>query len=87
MHGMHSQLFLALQIIRSSILDRMTLGNLTLVAAIIFIVWISIRFLSKLFNLFARQIPRSRFVMRLLEPATRIGNTALRPGPSVPACR
>jgi MscS family membrane protein len=73
MHGMHSQLFLALQIIRSSILDRMTSGNLTLVAAIIFIVWISIRFLSKLFNLLARQIPRSRFVMRLLEPATRIG--------------
>jgi MscS family membrane protein len=73
MHSMHNQLFLALQIIRSSILDRMTLGNLTLVAIIIFIAWISIRFLSRLFNLFARQIPRSRFVMRLLEPATRIG--------------
>ncbi len=71
--GMPSQTVLALQIPRNSILDRMTFGNLTTIAAIILVAWVLIRWLSKLFSLLSRKIPRSRFVMRLLEPSVRIG--------------
>lgn len=73
MNGMPDQICLALQLTEFSFPNRITFGNLTEAAILILIAWIAIRWLSKLFNLLASKIPRSRFLMKMLEPASRIG--------------
>ena len=54
-------------------MEKITLGNILESAATILIAWVLIRLSSRLFNLISGKIPRSRFIMKLLEPATRIG--------------
>jgi MscS family membrane protein len=43
------------------------------IALLILVGWVAIRWLSKLFNLLSDKIPRSRFLMKFLEPISRIG--------------
>jgi len=63
---------LAMQSSDESILEKITLGNILESVVIILVAWILIRFSSRLFNLISGKIPRSRFIMKLLEPAVRI---------------
>ncbi|MBN1568219.1 MAG: mechanosensitive ion channel [Acidobacteria bacterium] len=73
MHAIHSRFFLAVQLPELSFSDRITPAKLTEIALLILIAWIAIQWLSKLLNLLGNKIPRSRFLMKLLEPASRIG--------------
>jgi MscS family membrane protein len=50
-----------------SIVHMMEIVLLTLIG------WVVIRWLSKLFDLLGERFPRSRFLMKLLEPVSRIG--------------
>ena len=73
MNGTLSPFILALQLVQFSLPERITLSKLTEAALLILIAWIVIRWLAKLFNLLSYKIPRSRFLMKFLEPASRIG--------------
>lgn len=65
--------FFALQTSQISFLEKVTLGNVLESIAIILIAWLLVRLSSRLFNFLSGRIPRSRFLTKLLEPATRIG--------------
>lgn len=73
MHGIQNRFCLALQLNQFSFPSEITLGRLIDILLLILIAWIAIRWLAKLFNLLGNKVPRSRFLMRLLEPVSRIG--------------
>ncbi len=68
-----NQAILALQLSQFSFPSRLRFINFVEILILILFAWASIRLLSKLFNLFGDKIPRSRFFMKMLEPASRIG--------------
>jgi MscS family membrane protein len=63
----------ALKTTQSSFPSQITIGRLIDAALLILIGWIAIRLLSKLLNFLSNKIPRSRFLMKFLEPVSRIG--------------
>lgn len=63
----------ALQLTPPSFADKVTTARVLGSFAIILIAWILVRLSSRLFKLLSEEIPRSRFLTRLLEPSTRIG--------------
>ncbi len=65
--------FLAVQLERISLPAQITLGRVAQILLLALVAWIVIRWLSRLFRLLGDKIPRSRFLMKLLEPAARIG--------------
>ncbi len=73
MHGTESCFCLAVQLEQFSLPEKITFGKVAAIALLILIAWLAIRWLAKLFNLLGSKIPRSRFLMKLLEPAARIG--------------
>ena len=73
MAGLDVGLCLAVQLTEFSLPEEITLTRLLEVAVLILIGWIAIRSLSKLFTFLSNRIPRSRFLMKLLEPVSRIG--------------
>jgi MscS family membrane protein len=73
MHGIQIWFCLAVQLTEFSFPNKITFGRLMEIALLILIGWITIWWLSKLFNMLGNKIPRSRFLMKLLEPASRIG--------------
>jgi MscS family membrane protein len=73
MNGLLNQACLALQATQLSLPSPITLGKVAEIALLVLVAWIAIRWLSKLFGLLSSKIPRSRFLMRLLEPVSRIG--------------
>ena len=73
MNVLQNQACLVLQVAQFSFPGEITLGKVIEIALLIFIAWVAIRWLSKLFGLLSNKIPRSRFLMKLLEPVSRIG--------------
>jgi hypothetical protein len=73
MNCLLNQACLALQATQLSLPSPITLGKVAEIALLVLVAWIAIRWLSKLFGLLSSKIPRSRFLMRLLEPVSRIG--------------
>lgn len=65
--------FVAVQLERISLPAQITLGRVAQILLLALVAWIVIRWLSRLFRLLGDKIPRSRFLMKLLEPAARIG--------------
>lgn len=65
--------FVAVQLERISLPTQITLGRVAQILLLALVAWIAIRSLSRLFRLLGDKIPRSRFLMKLLEPAARIG--------------
>jgi len=53
-------------------LATLTLGNILLVLAAFLVVWIVLHYLSRMFALLAQSRPRTRFLVRMVEPALRI---------------
>ncbi len=64
---------LALEATPFSLLEHITLARVATGVLVLLAAWVLIRYISRLFNLLGGRVPRSRFVMRLLEPAVRIG--------------
>jgi len=65
--------FLAVQLSDIALTREITVGRFMEIILLIFLGWVAIRWLSKLFNFLSNRIPRSRFLMKLLEPVSRIG--------------
>lgn len=53
--------------------ERFTVTRIVTVVLLIFFTWALIRLLATFFAIFSLKFPRSRFLIRLLEPALRIG--------------
>jgi len=73
MHGIQNHFSLALQLNQFSFPSEISFGRLINILLLILIAWIAIRWLARLFKLLGNKVPRSRFLMRLLEPVSRIG--------------
>ncbi len=73
MNVVSSRMFLALQATPFSLLEEITFGRVATSLLILLVAWVLIRWISRFFNLLGGRVPRSRFLMRLLEPAVRIG--------------
>jgi small-conductance mechanosensitive channel len=65
--------FVAIELDRISLPGEVTPGKILEIVVLVIAAWAVIRWLSKLFQLLGGKIPRSRFLMKLLEPAARIG--------------
>ncbi len=68
-----SYMALALQETPFSLVERITAGRVATSLLVLLVAWVLIRWISRFFNLLSARVPRSRFLMRLLEPAVRIG--------------
>ena len=64
---------LALQLAQISLPNKIGFGSLATIAVLILVAWVLIHLLSKFFNLLGNRVPRSRFIVKLLEPVSRIG--------------
>ena len=71
MNGLENQASLALQVIQFPFPKQVTLSKVAEIMLFIFVAWAAIRWLSKLFGLLSNKLPRSRFLMKLLEPVSR----------------
>jgi hypothetical protein len=56
----------------SSLLDRMTAGNLLTAAALLFFIWLLIRLIEKLLDVLSGRASRARFFFKRLGPVIRI---------------
>lgn len=73
MSAIKGEFCLAVQLTDFSLPKEITVGRLMEIMLLILIGWVAIWWLAKLFNLLGNRIPRSRFLMKLLEPVSRIG--------------
>jgi MscS family membrane protein len=64
---------LAVQLPQIPFPKQVTVGKLVAIVVLILVAWIAIRWLSILLELLSKKMPRSRFVMKFMEPASRIG--------------
>ncbi|NWG13696.1 MAG: mechanosensitive ion channel [Acidobacteria bacterium] len=68
-----SHMPLALEATPFSLLEHVTFWRVMTGLLVLLAAWVLVRYISRLFALLGSRVPRSRFLVRLLEPAVRIG--------------
>jgi MscS family membrane protein len=71
-HGNGQSLLGLMAQVQPTFLQKITATNLLVVLANFGLVWILLRYLHKLFNVLSSRQPRTRFLVKLVEPAVRI---------------